>query len=191
LGHKRIAFLQDSDLGSVSRQRLAGYRDALAETGIVTNESWVRFLDEQDRLGSYRASAEVAMTQWLENDWRETGCTALVAHNDETAIGAIKALREHGLRVPRDVSVIGFDGTELSELSTPSLTTVKVPLKKIGAAAVQMLAEQMEAGKVGEPQNIILPVKLKMGESCAAVKSKTTKTKTVKRKNKSRVSLSS
>ncbi len=163
-GHRRIAYLVSSDIDTISRQRIAGYRVALAEAGIHADESWLRCI-ARSGINNYRRNGEEVMQQWLENGWHALGCTAILAHNDETAIGVIKALREKGISVPNDVSVIGFDGTEVSELSTPMLTTVKVPLRELGANAVRLLAQQVNQGVVFEPQKMLMPVQLKEGES--------------------------
>ena len=75
-------------------------------------------------------------------------------------------LQEAGLQVPRDVSVVGFDGTELSEGSTPSLTTVQVPFAEIGAAGTKVLIEQINKSH-SEQLSLVLPTSLKIGASTA------------------------
>lgn len=168
LGHRRVAYLPASDYDSISRQRLAGYRAAFGEEGLELDEKLIKVLVDK-RYYNYRKSAEQTMRNWLEEGWRDLDCTAILAHNDEAAIGIIKVLHEQGLQVPGDVSVVGFDGTELSELSTPSLTTIKVPLQEIGAMAVQVVVAQIQNGISPEPQRVILPVQLKLGESTNAI----------------------
>jgi len=167
-GHRRIAYLLSSDHDSVSRRRLAGYRAALAEADLAAPRERVRFLDKPGQL-PYRIAGEASMTAWLQDGWHELGCTALLAHNDETAIGVIRALANAGLHVPDDVSVLGFDGTELCEVSTPPLTTIRVPLPEVGATAVRVLAEQMQRGETDPPRKIVLPVQLKTGGSTAVI----------------------
>jgi len=111
------------------------------------------------------------MSAWLRdesaNGWQKINCTALLCHNDETTMGALQALREAGLRVPDDVSVVGFDGLEIGEYSHPRLTTVEMPLREIGAAAVAMLLRQIEADEVTE-EHQILSTQLRVRESTAA-----------------------
>lgn len=163
-GHRRIAYILSSNSDTISRQRLAGYQAALAEAGIIPDEKWVRFI-APGGVKNYRVDGEAVMRDWLQTNWRQLGCTAIMAHNDEAAIGVMKALREQGIAVPDDLSVVGFDGTELCELSTPMLTTVKVPLRELGASAVRLLAQQIGQNVVLEPQKLLLPVQLKEGES--------------------------
>jgi DNA-binding LacI/PurR family transcriptional regulator len=169
LGHCRIACLFHSDYDSISRQRLAGYRAALQEAGVPVDEKLLKVLMDPTREG-YRQSGERTMAAWLKEDWAELGCTAILAHNDQAAIGVMRVLSEQGIAVPEDVSVLGFDGTELSELSSPALTTVKVPLQEIGATAVKALVAQMEKGAWPEVQKVVLPVQFKAGQSTAAVR---------------------
>jgi LacI family transcriptional regulator len=165
LGHTRIGFLFDDCADTITPQRIAGYYAAHQEFGIDVVKEHVRSFrkaGEED----YREKGEMAMRKWLAEDWRDLGCTALFAQNDPIAIGSINALASAGLRVPQDVSVVGFDGTSLSDFCTPRLTTVKVPLQEIGARAIKVLLEQIHGG-VKEPEKIVMPVRLKSGQSTA------------------------
>ncbi len=186
-GHRRISYLLSSSPESLdyySPLRRAGYHAALAEAGIEFEDGWVSYLNESnperrfekniaDQLNEinnpnlgYLMKSERRMELWLEHGWRELGCTAIMAHNDSTAIGVMRALGKAGLRVPEDVSVIGFDGTPLCEYSTPPLTTVEVPLHEIGARALQLLQEQINDCNV-VPERVTLPVRFKPGQSVA------------------------
>jgi DNA-binding LacI/PurR family transcriptional regulator len=169
LGHRRIATLSGSNSDSVSLQRKAGYKAALDAAGIQSQENWIRILPKLYP-NNFRKSGELAMKAWLQEDWEKLGCTAIVAHNDEAAIGAIQVLKAFGLRVPEDVSIIGFDGTELCELSSPHLTTIQVPLQQIGEHAIKVLLEQIKGGVTSEFKKYLQPVQLKLGESTASVK---------------------
>ncbi len=163
LGHTRIAYLQHSYNDSIGWQRQAGYQAALREAGITMKSEYIKQFTkplEQD----YREASEGAMKSWMAQGWRDLGCTAIFAHNDEAAIGIIGILTANGLRVPQDVSVIGFDGTKISELSTPQLTSIKVPLREIGERAIKVLLEQMQGG-ITPAERITLPVQLKQGQS--------------------------
>jgi DNA-binding LacI/PurR family transcriptional regulator len=163
-GHRRISYLPSSDNDSISRQRLAGYEAAYKEAGIDFDKQWVRFL-HKPRV-PYRVAGETVMTSWMEEGWGDLKCTAILAPNDSAAIGIMQALRAKGLRIPDDVSVVGFDGTETSNLCTPRLTTIKVPLAEIGARAVKVLLQQMGEANYSL-EKITLPIQLKVGESTA------------------------
>ena len=166
LGHRRIAYLGHAHAESHAiDRRLQGYQDALQSAGIAAKPAWtVRFKKDNP---SYRESGRCAMRQWLERDWRKTGCTALLAQNDHIAMGAIRALIECGLRVPEDVSVIGFDSTRECDIFNPRLTSVHLPLATIGAAAIDLLMREVR-GEVQTVQHIVVPTKLDVRDTTAA-----------------------
>ncbi len=167
LGHKKIGLLYHDCADSITPQRIAGYHAAHQERAMDVAKEQLRAFKKAGAI-DYVETSEVAMKNWLADDWSDLGCTALVAQNDVIAIGAINALKSAGLQVPQDVSVVGFDGTKVSTLCSPRLTTVKVPLRDIGARAVKVLLEQIHGG-VKHPEKIVLPVQLKLGESTAPV----------------------
>ena len=97
--------------------------------------------------------------------------TALFAFNDMSAIGAVRALREAGRRVPGDVSVVGFDDVQAAAFQNPSLTTVRQPLMQMGKLAAETLLEQMVPGYAGTPAaELVVEPELAVRESTAAVK---------------------
>src|SRR5215469_10762452 len=97
---------------------------------------------------------------------RQKPFTALFAYNDISAIGAIRALQEQGLRVPQDISVIGFDDIPGAAFYTPSLTTVRQPLNRMGEVAAQTLLERIE-GQKDYPSEIAIEPELAVRESTA------------------------
>ena len=111
LGHQRIAYLHGYEDHPLMHSRLAGYREALLAEGITPQRSWARRLRGRYDTGArFSSEGRKNMKLWLRDGWREAGFTALLCHNDEVALGAIAALSEAGIRVPQDVSVVGFDG---------------------------------------------------------------------------------
>jgi DNA-binding LacI/PurR family transcriptional regulator len=161
LGHRRIATLLDP----LSPRRLSAYTEALYRAEIEPKSKWIRRISldvEHERY--YPEVGYDAMKQWLREDWRDLDCTAIVTQNDDTANGVIEALREAGRFVPEEVSVTGFDGTEVGSYLKPQLTTVEVPLQQVGAAAMELLLQQIQGTKV-RPITMTLPVSLKIGES--------------------------
>lgn len=170
LGHRRIAFVHSND-ATLTAQRLAGYCDALQEAGIVAHPHWQRRIGGENQYGAdfIRAGRE-CLSRWLQEDWAALGCTALLAQNDEVALGAIEALRAADLEVPADVSVVGFDGISNAE-SAARLTTVEVPLGAIGARAVELLLREIENESwIGQTvfEQEKLPVSLRVHQSTAA-----------------------
>jgi GntR family transcriptional regulator of arabinose operon len=155
LGHERIYYMIDLESNNeVLNRRLAGYQDAIVEAGIKLQDSWVRPLPKDywyfDKVQiDYQQGARKSFEDWLATTWKEDNCTAILMQNDQAAMGAIKALQAAGIRVPQDVSVIGFDGIDLQESGLPELTTVELPIEKVGAAAVQLLRKLIEARQNG------------------------------------------
>ena len=141
LGHRKIAYLihTEDDL-AVSRIRLGAYYESLMRAGIIPNPQWVHHLIQDH---SFIVRGRRSMQAWLEEDWRDLGCTALLVQNDRAAIGVMEVLRGHNISVPDDVSIIGFDGTDEAQFCVPALTSVHVPLREMGIRAVEMLAEQI------------------------------------------------
>lgn len=169
VGHTRIACLMEK-LPSIARRRFAGYYDAMLAAGIEPEENWVRLTATVPRAEGkkqpYLDLGRVQMREWLQQGWRETGCTAIVAQNEVVAIGVMQILQEEGIQVPQQVSIIGFDGTEKCDLVVPRLTAVELPLAEVGARGVDVLARQIGGEEMSE-QVIVLPMKLRDGESVA------------------------
>jgi DNA-binding LacI/PurR family transcriptional regulator len=174
LGHRRIAFLTlEMQPHSASHQRTPAYQDALRSWGIEPQAAWMRCLGDPGQRGRiWEQTGYDDMKQWLGEDWSTLGCTAILAHNDETAVGMIAALQEAGLRVPQDVSVIGFDGTEIARYHRPRLTTVRVPLAEIGAHGFELLLQQVnrplsEISQERSRARLSLSTQLQIGQSTA------------------------
>lgn len=135
LGHRRIGLITGTSGTSSARERLAGYRDALREADIEHDRRLVvkgDFLEDR---------GHEAMRQLLSLD---DPPTAVFTSADTAAFGALRAIREAGLQVPDDVSVVGFDDIPESSLVTPPLTTVRQPLREMGATAVRLLQRLMD-----------------------------------------------
>jgi LacI family transcriptional regulator len=136
LGHERIAFIDGPAGLETSRERLAGYRDALERAGLELDESLVVRGDF-----SVTGGGE-ALGALLDSGRRPT---AVLASNDAMAIGCLDELRCRGLRVPRDVSLVGFDDIPAVRWLDPPLTTVAVPMAEIGAAGMRRLLALLES----------------------------------------------
>ncbi|MDR0330850.1 MAG: SpoIIE family protein phosphatase [Chitinispirillales bacterium] len=136
-------------------QRLDLFRRYLKEHGLECAEERI-VAGDFSRSGGYKAALEL-LKRGVEFD-------ALVAANDETALGAIEILLDSDTRVPEDVSVTGFDDIEESELTTPPLTTVRQPLYEIGRTAVELLLAKIEGKDV--PRRTVLQAPLAIRQSC-------------------------
>lgn len=169
LGHRRIACLMEKTPWQ-ARRRFSGFRDALEENKIPAPAQWQCLTSDVNLKKSqpYLHWAHEHMSAWLQDGWRKTNCSAIVVQNDVGAIGVMQVLQKEGIRVPEDVSVIGFDGTELCDLVSPRLTSVALPLAQIGIKAVELLNRQI-AGEKNSGETILLPLCLRHGESVTPI----------------------
>ena len=139
--------------------RLKGINGAFKESGLVLDSALVRNGDWE------RASGYACMKDLLEKEHDDLP-TAVLAMNDLMAIGAMDAIKEANLRVPGDISVVGFDNREVSEFVYPKLTTVEIDLKKIGYTAAQMVTQKLKGvGEYADKRNIVVPSKLLLRET--------------------------
>ena len=169
-GHRRIAYLHTSGEFGVTQSRIDAYRQSLADAGIQVDERWLLMLGGNYYYGAdFTREAHIDVGRWLRGNWAELGCTALLCHNDETAVGAIRAFAEAGMRVPHDVSVMGFDGTEFCNVVSPPLSSIGVPLREIGQTAVELLLSQIDSGTANDTHRV-LKTTLQPRESTAALK---------------------
>jgi DNA-binding LacI/PurR family transcriptional regulator len=143
MGHRRIAFLgaQPSDVPRIGR--FQGYLDALSEAGIPIRDDLIVGTARLSPTPRYSTQVDGyhGMQQLLKQPSRPT---AIFARNDYTAIGALQALKEAGLRTPEDIAVAGFDDVPLAAAISPSLTTVSQPTQEEGRIAAEFLIERIE-----------------------------------------------
>lgn len=157
LGHRRIAQISGPHGWVATEARRRGYRAALASAGILPDPRLeVEALPE---IGPGREAAEALLDL-------EQPPTAIFAFNDNIAIGAIQAARARGLRVPEDLSVVGFDDVEHATIVSPALTTVRQPLAEMGRTAVSLLSRLLE-GQRFETLHVELATRLVVRDSTA------------------------
>lgn len=159
LGHRRVAYLYGKRRTVPSNQRLAAFRRYAHKHRFETDHTLQVACDIGPR-GGYEACQQL----WSRVKVKPT---AILTLSDAEAFGALRFLRDNGLHVPRDVSVMGFDGFEMANYSTISLSTVATPMHDIGKQAVEILVHIID--KSFAPQSVILPVKLMLRESVGPV----------------------
>ncbi|AIA73194.1 LacI-family transcriptional regulator [Pectobacterium atrosepticum SCRI1043] len=138
-GHRDIAFICGSSNSPTGTSRLAGYRQALVDNGIPCDD---RLIAQGDWTHDSGYTAAKSLLQ------RTLTFSALVASNDDMAIGAAKALREHGLAIPQDVSLLGFDDLPMASWFYPPLTTVHVPVAEMINYTLEKLLCRLEGETV-------------------------------------------
>lgn len=160
LGHREIAFMRGNPASSDSEDRWNGICKVAKVLGVKIDPELVIRLDSTD------ASPQLGYPYAKELLARKKHFTALFAYNDISAIGAVRAFQERGLRVPEDVSVVGFDDILDASYHTPSLTTVRQPLTKMGQMAAETLIARLEGSKK-YPHRIPIAPELIVRESTA------------------------
>ncbi len=160
LGHKQIACVAHAPASYLAAQdRVEGYKDALLAAGIPLNESMICYADFDPRSG-YKA-----MKSLLESG--ESFSAAFVA-SDNVAMGAKSALRDAGLQIPDDVSLIGFDDIPWAAYADPPLTTVRLPAEQLASEACLLLLSLLQDTPEKE-QKIILDTELIVRQSCRRI----------------------
>lgn len=147
LGHRTVHHLAGPADSDPAGLRAATWQRCLEEAGIRPPQLW---------RGDWSAQSGYLLGRQVAQD---PAITAVYCANDEMAFGLLRALHEHGRRVPQDVSVVGFDGIALSEFSSPPLTTVKQDFQRIGHELVRLVLDQLGA-KPGIHDRVVVPTEL-------------------------------
>lgn len=148
LGHRRIAFIGHQKGWRFAERRLQGFRSAMKAAGMPVPPEYMIEGSFTFRSGQECAEALFAL---------KSRPTAVFAINDETAIGAMTCAYQHGLSVPRDLSIAGFDDSPLAMIAWPQLTTVRQPIEAMASAAAERILRSRAAGLAGEPPAMLLP----------------------------------
>jgi LacI family transcriptional regulator len=149
LGHRSIAFMRGGSHSSDADERWECLKDLAREFGIVVRPELIV------QLKLLVSTPELGFEPACELLNRKADFTAMVCYDDIAAIGAIRAIRDRGLRVPEDISVVGFDDIQSAAFHNPSLTTIRQPLHEMGTIAARVLLQRVR-GQNAVPQ--ILPV---------------------------------
>ena len=160
LGHRRIAVFGSNPVaGDSLAMRFQGFCEAYKERGLSYHSE-----DFRETRFSYDAGYETARAFFSENP----EVTALFAMSDTVAVGAIRALNDLGRRVPEDISVVGFDGIDISRYTVPRLTTVEQPVDEIARRSVNILLDMMENN--ASPRHMLVSAEFRKRESVSRVR---------------------
>jgi len=161
LGHKDIACISNAQPKyTAAPERVDGYRKALSKMNIPINEDLIRYADFDPESG-YEC-----MRSLLENS---DTFTAVFVASDNVAIGAKSALREANLRIPDDISIVGFDDIPWAKYSDPPLTTIQLPAESLAESACTLLLDLIQDKEGTGQQQIILETELIIRKSCVAL----------------------
>ena len=134
LGHSNIMYISGPVNTNITKERKEGYLKALADMNMKLNNQFIRY-------GNY--TVDFGYSSIIKNSL-PNNITAILCGNDLIAVGAMKALKEKGISIPRDVSLIGIDNTDISSMVSPTLTTISQPSEKIGKLAVKTLINYLD-----------------------------------------------
>ena len=140
LGHRRIAYLGDRYGHQSDTERFLGYRQALQEAGLTYEPGLVAHGDGKPE------GAEIAIARLLA---LHRPPTAIFFYNDMSALGGMRQIRNYGLRIPADISVVGFDDLYISQYLDPPLTTVRQPMRQMGRLAMESLLQIFAGAESG------------------------------------------
>ncbi len=157
LGHRNIGFINGHNDAAVSFERLEGYKKALEKNNIPYKEEYVVF-DDFTQEGGYNSFKTLV--------FEHPEITAVFHASDLMAIGSFKAAKDLGMKVPDDISIVGFDDIELASLITPGLTTIRQDTFKMGYNAAKHLLSIIKGEK---PQHILIPHKLVIRDSARKI----------------------
>lgn len=159
LGYRDLGFIGSTSDSSISNKREEGYIKAIESFGMNVNENW--FVHGED---FFEPSGYAAMQQLLQ-----TGSLpkAIFAASDLLALGAIRALKEHGLRIPEDIAIIGCDDIEACKYTTPKLTTIRQNKERLGVLAAHMLFDLIN--NQSEGGSFVVEPALVIRESCGSL----------------------
>jgi LacI family transcriptional regulator len=159
MGHREIATIVGPREWPSAAARLEGYRAALRDASLSEDEALVEYAPDWGP-----ESGRAAAARLLERGAR---FTALFAHSDLTALGAIRQLRLAGLGVPHDVSVVGFDDLPVAAFVDPPLTTIHQPMEEVGALAASLVLDRLMDGDAPAEERHLLPAALVVRQSVA------------------------
>ena len=164
LGHRKIAFFKGPEHNGDTEARWAAVHSAAAQLGLVVRDELTA------SMGNYFDASETSMFQRgyeaaMKLLRKTRDFTALMAFNDGSATGAIRAIHDTGLAVPRDISVVGIDDVQLAAYTSPRLTTIRQPLHEMGAVAASTLLQRIHGEEV--PEETVVQPELVVRESTA------------------------
>jgi LacI family transcriptional regulator len=159
LGHRRVAYVGGPAIAGCNQARMHGYRAAMEAKKVPVPRNYVRHGEFSYQTGQLGAAALLNLAE---------PPTAVFTGNDEIALGVIETARTRGLRIPEDLSVVGFDDTLLAQMASPPLTTVRQPLRQMGGVALRT-ALRLANGEKVESHHIELATELVVRDSTAPI----------------------
>ena len=156
-GHRRIAVIKGAKDNYEADERLRGYRFALEKGGLESSIE-IEFEGDFSEEAGYNLANKI-----IESSPRPT---AVFASNDSMGIGALKSFHDHGIAVPEDIALAGFDDIPIARYVKPSLTTIHVPMNEMGILGIERLISAVDGKNTNKKEQIVFPTQLSIRESC-------------------------
>ena len=156
-GHEKIAYIHGQDYSSVTKERLTAYYKALEDHGLACNEQYIKEAEYLKVDGVSRKTRELLSL--------EDRPTCIIYPDDRSIIGGINVLREMGLKVPDDISIAGYDGSSISQMLSPKITTIRQDTDRIGREAAERLVKIINKPKTTLIERVVVEGILLKGES--------------------------
>ena len=161
LGHRRVAAIAGPQAVSTGYNRYRSYLRHIERVGLETERALVSFAQAFNEREGERCTEELMAAR--------RSFSAIVCANDRLAVGAVTALRRHGIDCPADVSVTGFNDMPLADRLSPALTTVRVDHHRAGLEAAELIVQMLSEGPAAAPRHVVLPVELVVRESARPI----------------------
>ncbi len=157
MGHRKIAYIHGQDASNVTRERLASFYRTVEELGLDIPDEYIK---TADYLTTKRAAEQTKVLLDLQDP-----PTCIIFPDDTSLIGGMNVILDRGLHIPTDISVAGYDGTRISKLLNPKLTTIQQNTELIGAEAAERLIRTIENPKTALIERVVIEGKLIEGQS--------------------------
>lgn len=157
MGHRKIAYIHGQDASNVTRERLASFYRTVEELGLDIPDEYIK---TADYLTTKRAAEQTKVLLDLQNP-----PTCIIFPDDTSLIGGRNVIVDRGMRIPDDISVAGYDGTRISQLLNPKLTTIQQSTELIGTEAAERLIRTIENPKTALIERVVIEGKLIEGQS--------------------------
>ncbi len=164
MGHKKIAYIHDNNDSSVSRDRVESFKNTMEELGLEVPEEYLPAAEYRKTDGSRKATEQLLKLKDRP--------TCILYPDDFSALGGIAAIKEAGLEIPGDISIVGYDGIRVGRHLTPSLTTLRQPTELIGETAANKLISLIEDPAGTRIERVVVKGRIYEGQSVAKLRKK-------------------
>ena len=161
MGHRKIAYIHDDNDSAVTRDRVESFKDTMESLGLSVPESYLPVAEYRKSEGSRKATEKLLTLKDRP--------TCILYPDDFSALGGIAAIKEAGLEIPKDISIVGYDGIRVGRHLTPSLTTLRQPTELIGETAAQKLISLIENPAETRIEKVVVKGRIYEGGSVARI----------------------